>query len=142
MVISKFFPQLDLKVIFQNKFSVGSFFRFKDRVPQLVKSNVVYFYKCGQCEATYCGETIRHLHTRIAEHKGVSPRTGRPIASPTNSSIRQHSELNDHPIVQTNFKILATSNRFDIKTVESIFIHKLKPTLNDSNASTPLHILA
>ena len=96
----------------------------------------------GQCNATYCEETTRHLHTRVAEHKEVSARTGRPLTVPPNSSIREHSHTADHPISTDNFKILATVSKYDLKIAESILIHKFRPTLNDNSASTQLHILS
>jgi hypothetical protein len=140
-IVSQFYPQLVLRLCFRNMFTVGSFFHNKDRIPTLVRSNVVYWYQCGQCDATYCGETTRHLQTRIAEHRGVSARTGRSVASPLNSNIRDHSLNNDHVIQSENFKIISTSNSFDLRTVESIAIHKLNPSLNDHNSSVPLKIL-
>ena len=80
------YPQLNLRVIFRNSFTIGSFFSYKDRVLMFLKSNVVYMYKYGQCEATYFGETIRHPHYVVR----LSPRTGRPINSQSNSHIRSH----------------------------------------------------
>jgi hypothetical protein len=140
-IISKFYPQVNVRICFRNQFNISSFFRLKDRIPSLVRSDVVYWYQCGQCNATYCGETTRHLHTRISEHRGISARTNRTVASPPNSNIRDHSLLLDHPIHVENFKIIASSNRFDLRTLESIAIHKLKPSLNDRGSSVPLNIL-
>ena len=108
---------------------------------KIVCLRVIYMYKCGQCNATYCGETNRHLHTRIAEHRGVSSRTGKLLTSPPNSNIRDHLVSSDHPIIAENFEIIATANKYDIRIVESILIHKTKPTLNDQNSSIPLNIL-
>ena len=71
-ICKRFYPQLDVKIIFKNKFSVSSFFNIKDQVPALVQSDLVYEYSCGQCDAKYIGETSRHLKTRLAEHKGLS----------------------------------------------------------------------
>ena len=36
----------------------------------------MYIFKCGGCNATYVGQTGRHLHIRIHEHLGVSSITG------------------------------------------------------------------
>lgn len=137
-----FFPQIHLKLVFKNNFTIGSFFRYKDKMPTYLQSKVVYLYTCDQCRITYCGETTRHLQTRIAEHIGISDRTNRPVSKPLHSSIRDHAEQSDHPIIKPNFKILSTcNNNQDIRTIESIFIHKLKPNLNNTEASIPLHIL-
>ena len=122
--------------------SVGSFFKYKDQVPSLLLSNVVYQYKCRQCDSTYVGESIRHFATRIAEHKGVSVRTGLRLSNPCHSNIREHCVDSQHAFSDDNFKVLRVSNRHDIKLCESIFIHKLKSNLNSANTSTPLKILS
>jgi hypothetical protein len=140
-LVQKFYPQLDLRIIFTNSFSMQSLFKVKDRMPTLMRSNVVYKYTCSQCQATYCGETTRHLQTRIAEHKGVSVRTGKPALTPANSKIRDHAISQDHPIVQNNFKIIGSTIKPDLKLLESILIHQSRPTLNDMSSSTPLSIL-
>jgi hypothetical protein len=88
-VIRNYYPYLDVKIIFRYRFNIGSFFWVRDRVPLRMLSNVVYLYQCSQCEATYCGETSRHLHTRIAEHKGVSP----ALADPSQLGSRVTSEI-------------------------------------------------
>ena len=43
-------------------------FSAKDPVPFALKSHVVYKFVCGSCNASYIGETTRHLATRIKEH--------------------------------------------------------------------------
>ena len=65
-LIHRFYPQLNVVIIFKNNFSIGNFFKFKDVIPHMVCSSVIYQFSCEQCDATYCGETIRHLQTRIA----------------------------------------------------------------------------
>jgi hypothetical protein len=71
-----------------------NFFSNKDKVPDSVKSHLVYQYTCDQCSgAIYTGETIRHLETRCNEHL-----TGRPV--PT--EVTQHG----HPLKRENFKII------------------------------------
>ena len=43
-------------------------FSAKDMIPKGLKFNVVYKVTCDACKATYIGETIRHISTRISEH--------------------------------------------------------------------------
>ena len=131
-LINRFYPHINLNIIFQNNFSIASFFPFKDRIPTSMISNLVYKYSCAQCPATYYGETSRHLHTRIAEHRGLSSRTGIPITNPSHSNIRNHAMEKSHEINSDNFSILfkSTNKGVDVKIAESLYILKDKPTLN------------
>ena len=45
-----------------------SLFSTKDKVPYGVKSYVVYKFLCTGCNASYVGETYRHISTRTHEH--------------------------------------------------------------------------
>ena len=139
-ILGDFFPHINLRLIFFNKFSVGSMFPVKDGVPKLMKSNIVYKFECGICHSTYIGETTRHYATRIAEHKGISPLTGAPM-SKVNSHIYDHYFQTGHTIKDENFSILFCTDPFDVQLSESIAIHELNPNLNEKQSSTPLKIL-
>ena len=115
-------------------------FPFKDRIPVCVQSNVVYKYCCGICHSTYIGETTRHYATRIAEHKGISPLTGRPMGTVT-SKIYQHFFNTGHWVRDENFSILFGRDPINLETAESIAIHQFHPSLNEKGSSTPLKIL-
>ena len=140
-IVTKFFPQIDLKIIFRNTHTIGSLFRFKDSIPSSVRSNIVYKYSCAQCAATYYGETSRHFCTRIAEHKGLSVRTGKPVTNPLNSSIRDHSIQTGHELFNSNFSIVFSTNVQNLRISESIIINRNQPSLNNTESSAPLHIL-
>ena len=141
-LVSENYPQLSLRIIFANTFTIRSFFNFKDRVPTELLSNLVYRFNCSQCQATYIGETSRHLHTRMSEHRGISPRTLLQVLKPKDSRIRDHSEESNHTFNFTNFKVLKICHPFDLELTESVLIHKLKPNLNRSECSVPLKILS
>ena len=96
----------------------------------------------GQCQSTYIGETQRHLISRICEHKGISPRTSMPFSNPPFSNIREHALSFDHPIKVDNFSVLARCPSHDLRLLESIFIHKFSPNLNNQASSFPLQILS
>ena len=104
-------------------------------------SNVVYKFTCRQCNATYVGETSRHLQTRIAEHRGLSARTGHPVSYPVNSHIRDHCIENNHDLGTGDFEILCKTDNFDVRMAESILINKIKPNLNCADSSVPVHII-
>ena len=109
-------------------------------LPQCVLSNIVYQYNCGMCNSKYIGETSRHYTTRIAEHMGVSPRTGAPMAK-VHSNIHAHHLKTGHRISKENFSVLYSRGSLDLQASESIAIHQYRPDLNDKTASVPLNIL-
>ena len=55
--INKNLPFCKIKVIFKSTTRLSNFFRFKDKVPFNLHSNVVYKFSCGRCNATYYGKT-------------------------------------------------------------------------------------
>ena len=42
----------------------------KPSVPKVLLSNVVYQLKCSGCEASYVGQTVRHVQIHVREHLG------------------------------------------------------------------------
>ena len=90
-LLSKFYPCLAPKIILLNTFSIGSFFKYKDRLPKSCQSAVIYQFCCASCGPPYVGSTLRNLHSRIQQHLGKSVRTGRFLAKPDPSPIRKHS---------------------------------------------------
>ena len=51
---------------------------------------VVYKFSYGRCNATYYGETCRHLSVRVGEHSGVSPLTGKKSNSKKSTAGKDH----------------------------------------------------
>ena len=78
----KTYPQCDFRFIFTNPNTVSRFFPFKDRIPDLLCSNIVYKFQCSSCNAGYIGSTCRNLKSRIFEHIGRSVRTGSVLSNP------------------------------------------------------------
>ena len=108
------FPHLDTRFVFRSSRRIPSFFPFKDKVPKYLRSSIVYLFKCRCCSASYVGQTTRHLHTRISEHLGISPITGKHTSNPTKSSVLSHSCASGHKVDFDDFKILSC---FSIATV-------------------------
>ena len=42
-----------------------------------LRSNIVYKFMCGRCNATYYGQTCHHFKVRVGEHSGISPLTNK-----------------------------------------------------------------
>ena len=53
-------------------------------------------------------------------------------------STKKKKKLNKYYF---NFSVLAKCPTFDLRLLESIYIHKLSPNLNNHNSSCPLNIL-
>ena len=142
-ILSKFLPTVDFNIVLCNKRTIGSLFKFKDAIPTVSRSCVIYKYVCSQCRAEYIGSTIRTLHTRMSEHQGISSRTGHPLSQPPHSSIRLHCEEACSCLPnRANFSIIdSDSNPTSLRIKESLHIHASKPSLNESNSAFPLHIL-
>ena len=51
----------NLKIGFKSPIRVKTFFTFKDKLPKMLLSGLVYQYKCGGCNATYYGKTKHHF---------------------------------------------------------------------------------
>ena len=105
----------------------------------MLRSGVVYEFKCRSCNASYIGQTKRHLATRIAEHRGISVRTNRRVLKPLYSAIRDHSLDADHVFSKEDFRVLHTSTLDTERSIcESLLAAKLKPALCHHDTSTPL----
>ena len=51
----KYFPSLDFEIILVNSFTIGSLFEFKDSLPLVSRSSVVYQNECSACQSKYVG---------------------------------------------------------------------------------------
>ena len=139
-LIGRFYPQFKIICRFKSSFTIGSMFKFKDKLPHLLLSSVIYQYSCRQCSSCYVGQTVKRFKVRISQHQGRSYRTGNYLTCPENSKTLEHSLNSGHPIVENDFKILDCCDNLDIRTLESLYIHKLKPSLNDQHSPTDLFI--
>ena len=141
-LVQNAFPYIKTHIILLNKRTIGSHFRFKDSLPVTMRSSVIYIYSCTRSGLSYIGETHRHLFERIAEHRGVSWRTGMKLRSPPQSNILEHSLECGCRVEASNFKILSSA-RWDLdrKILESLLICNKKPSLNNHQSSLPLSIL-
>lgn len=140
-LLSKYFTNDYFRLIPVNKFSIGSFFNHKDKLPLDMLSSVVYKFCCEHCSSGYVGMTSHNLYKRVAEHAGRSFRTGSNLSVPPHSAIRDHSNNCNIPINLNSFTILdSASNAIDLRILESLHIVQVKPSLNNTNSSFPLKI--
>lgn len=136
-----FLPCVDLHVIFQSKSRIGNFFPFKDKTPEDMRSNVVYKFVCGSCNAAYYGKTERHIRVRSSEHLGITPLTGKRVRNIKPSAISEHLLTNTHDGFLEDFKIISSDpSSYKLLIRESLLIARDSPVLNKSVQSTPLHL--
>ena len=127
------YPQIDFRFIFTNSNTIKNLFPYKDRIPDLLQSNVIYQYDCIRCnsDVSYIGQTSCNLAKRIAEHEGISERTGAERKSPPASAIREHCQKFHHlPPDKSSFKIISRCKQQELTTIEAIYITLHKPPLN------------
>ena len=99
-------------------------FSYKDSYPSVLSSKIVYKFVCASCNASYVGQTHRHLATRIDGHFGKDKK----------SHIYQHLMSSADCLNACShdcFSILDTARaKHQLRIKESLFISWLKPTLN------------
>ena len=135
--LERFYPQLHFLPSLTNPFTVGSFFKFKDALPNDLRSGVVYKFSCGGCDATYIGCTRQRFKARVCQHLGISDRTHSFLLRPVHSEPRNHASQCSTLLSADQFSIVdqCTNN---LLTLESLYIKQLKPSLNSMQSSTPL----
>lgn len=140
-LFKKCLPQVKCRFIFKSSVSLRNYFPFKDRIPSALRSGVVYKFHCGSCNATYVGKTKRHFHTRISEHLGVSPLTGKVVAQSITTAVFDHALLCKHKSSASDFSILSSASRdWFLLLKESLCIASDKPCLNATVRSVPLSL--
>ena len=82
-LIKSYFPQIKLNIIFNNNFNIKSFFKFKEQIPNALKSNIIYKYKCNSCNATYIEKTSEQFSTGNEEPVDISFLTNSKLTSPS-----------------------------------------------------------
>lgn len=122
-ILQKIYKRLDLDIrIVFNSFKTKNYFSLKDRVAKVMKSHVVYKFKCrNDSDTTYIGKTRRRLHQRIAEH------------IKNNTAISTHLYGCNHCSNDINncFDIKHSGkNDFELSVVEAILINEENPSLN------------
>ena len=117
--LSRVFKQHGSKVYHQPRNTLRSkLVHVKDKTKEGQRSGVVYQVNCGECDATYIGETARPLATREKEHHTRG-----------DSAVYCHHQTTDHSFGEAS--VLSMEQNYTKRQVkEAIFIKKYKPGLN------------
>ena len=140
-LVTKFYPLLDLKIIYKRGRTIGSMFPYKDNFPLKCNSGVVYKIECESCgsSATYVGKTINTIHERFYAANGhLHPSTkSTALLDHLAASVTPACEFNTN-----NIKILdACTGDLKLRFAESIHLKHSKQTLNTQERSIPLKII-
>ena len=141
-ILSKNLPCCKLNIIFKASCRLSSYFRFKAHPCKDLIYRIVYQFSCGGCNATYIGQSKRHLKVRISEHMGVSALTGKKSsASAPLTAVWEHMLECDHRVCSEDFSILCNAkNSFLLELKEYLFILRDNPVLNKTIRSAPLFL--
>ena len=139
--VSESLPQCNIKVIFQFKNRLSSFFKFKDSIPLHIRSHLIYKVQCSNRNITYYGEIERHLKVRTGEHINMSPLAGKRVNNNKNFSVNDHCLLSCHVCSFEDFTVLNyESHKFKRLIKESLLVTKEKPLLNKQVKSLKLEL--
>ena len=140
-IFKQHLPTAKVRLITKATVRLSSLFCFKDKVPQYLKSGVIYKFTCGTCNGTYIGKSKRHQKTRFCEHLGISALTGKPIKSVLPSAVSDHRKVCHSEASMESFSIISgDSNNWHLLIKERLFIQKFKPVLNANIQSVPLKL--
>ena len=122
-LLIKFCKDIDISIAFTSC-KIQDYFSAKDRVPNHLKSRIVYKFICASCDACYVGETTRHLSSRIKEHLNTDK------ASQLFQQLQESFECKS--VVDHNcFSIIDHADtKWKLKLKEGLHISWLKPSLN------------
>ena len=139
-ICSSTFSHIKIRTVFRPTKRLSHFFTFKDRIPKGLTSHVVYSFTCQCCNALYVGQTVRHLHTRVSDHLGISPLTGKKRTNPSPSVILPHLSETGHSASLNDFPSLSScSSSSELLVKESLHIRQHNPSLNTNLSPTPLY---
>ena len=63
-----------LRNIYRTK-KLSYYYNTKDKVPEYLKSHIVYEFCCPACNIKYIGKTDRNFGTRVQEHSGLDKKS-------------------------------------------------------------------
>ena len=133
----------DVNVVFTSNNRLLNSFSFKNRIPNNLKSYLIYEYTCCDCDVTYIGKTYRHFQIRFSEHLGISKLTNKTLTYNKNTAtaIRNHIHTRNHNSNSESFKIIGhAKNDNHLLIKESLNIQKKNPILNKTVKSYPLYL--
>ena len=141
-LVRKFYPTVNLRVVFRRDFQLSNLFNYKDKFPLAYRSMVVYHICCRKCgpSQAYIGKTVNTLYERF--HASGS---GHLLPNNVDSALLNHINKSGDPDCAFHYadvKILETG-RYDleIRFIESILLKSYQQNLTTCERSIPLEIV-
>lgn len=112
----------------------------KDKVPNAIKSNVVYNIPCDgnvteRCSAQYIGHTQTYLKTRLSAHK-----SNHKIKNINATALSEHCLKSGHMPSIKNTKIVHIENNYKKRLLlESLYINHTQNTINKKTDTSNIH---
>ena len=138
-LVHKYYPTVQLKVVFRRGYSLRNLFSFTDKFPLKCLSGVVYSIHCKNCgpSQAYIGKTKNTLYERFYGSNGhLHP-------SSSKSALLRHMDTN--PLCEFEFdsiKILDQCEKdLKLRYMESIYLKFDKQSLNTQEWSIPLNVM-
>ena len=110
-----------LDIAFKCQIRFSNSFPFKEPITNDLIFRIVYKFRCGPCNESYYGESIRHLDMRSGEHIGVSSLTGNNVKPINNSAVRDHLLHCNCLTSFDNFSILTLKNEKVLLEIKKAF---------------------
>ena len=110
----------------------------KDKDDTVDKAGVVYKITCNDCEATYIGQTGRHLRDRLKEHRKAVE-----SGNTHHSGVAEHAYKAHHNVDLDNITVLDQESNLQRRLVrEALHIRHQAPAMNrDRGLELPVPFL-
>ena len=139
-LVRKFYPTVDVKIVFKRGLRLSNMFNFKDKFPIKCSSCIVYYIQCSKCEqrSAYIGKTKNTLYERFYGSNGhLNPQTDK-------SALIEHIVASGDPECSFDFNTVKILDHADndrrLRIVESIYCKFEKQSLNTQEYSYPLKL--
>ena len=130
------YPKVCACIVARQCLHLFDFFPLKEKIPALLRSHVIYCFKCQSSGASYKSGTCRHLNKRISNHMRILARAGKNVVNPfLYTSILSHQYNTRHLVVFDDFIIPSCSSlESELLLHQSLLINKVKPSFNGTLA--------
>ena len=94
----------------------------KDKIPEDMKTDVVYQIQCGTCKKTYIGQTGRTLKHRVKEHKRALI-----LHNANFSAVAEHAMRENHDFTWDEARVIDGNDKWiQICHLEGWYIRLMK----------------